>query len=102
MDSKMKARLVEMANEVTASGIMDGTMGPVKAILAAADLVFGLWQDAAEPGGVGTLLIKGDRALRTIVASNKASAMSMAAIPCTCFEQAVALKRTFGEPEAHN
>ena len=50
----------------------------------------------------GRLIVKGDRALLTIVADAQAKAMTMAAIPCTCAEEAVALKEVFGEAKAYN
>lgn len=97
-----KARLVEMANDWAASGVLDGTTGPVLALLNRHDVVVAVWQDAEEPDGVGMLVVKGDRALRTIIAENKAKNLSIASIPCDCLEQAIALKEVHGEPPAHN
>ena len=71
-----KARLVEMANELAESGLVD--VPRVRELIDTRDLVWAVWQDAEEPDGVGTLLVKGDRALLSIVADAKGKAMSMA------------------------
>ena len=97
-----KAHFVEMANELTASGLLDGTMVPVLKLIDRTDIVVAVWQDAQEPDGVGMLIVKGDRALLTIVADAQTKAVTMAAIPCICAEQAIALKEVAGEPKALN
>src|SRR3954465_15369926 len=40
-------------------GLMDGSTIPVRRIIAKSELVFGVWQDSAEPDGIGWLIIKG-------------------------------------------
>jgi hypothetical protein len=52
-------RIVDMANRSDA--IMDGTTGLVPKLLAANQIVYGVWQDSAEPYGVGLLIIKGEK-----------------------------------------
>jgi hypothetical protein len=66
-----------------------------------AKVVVGVWQDADEPDGVG-MYVKGDRKLRTVITEQKTGTFRVAAIPCECYEQAVALKEVAGEPRAHN
>ena len=97
-----KERIVEMAKRLAVSGLLDGTVAPVMKLLDTHDLVWGVWQDANEPDGIGMLIVKDARLLRTIVADYQLKPVSMTAIPCTCAEQAVALKKLFGEPKALN
>ena len=54
--------LVDMANANNAR--MDGTIRPVLELIAENDVVFGVWPDASEPGGVGLLVVKGANRLR--------------------------------------
>ncbi len=49
-------KLVDLANRNEKA--MDGTMGPVERIVAVGDVVFAVWQNAAEEFGVGYLLVK--------------------------------------------
>lgn len=62
-------------------------------------LVFGVFQDADEPDGVGMLLVKGHALLREIVASGKAWPVDMTGVPCACAEQAEALRLVAGESD---
>ena len=71
----------------------------VRAIVNAAPLVFGVFQDADEPDGFGLLLVKGHALCREIVASGKSWPVDMNAVPCTCVEQAEALRRVAGESD---
>ena len=97
-----KALIVEMANHLAVSGLLDGTMTPVRKLFDTHDLVWAVWHDSNEPDGVGTLIVKGERVLQTIVAEHMVKEVAMTAVPCTCAEQAVALKELFGEPPALN
>jgi len=83
-------RLVDMANANDEH--MDGTTAPVLEIVAASDLVFGVWQDPAEPYGVGLLIIKGTNRLREIVAGSRGQELRMSAIKCVELEHAEALR----------
>ena len=65
LPAEFVGQLVEMANANDA--IMDGTMRPVMEMIAANDVVWGVWQDATEPGGVGLLIVKGANRMRQIV-----------------------------------
>jgi hypothetical protein len=76
--------------------LMDGTTRPVKKIIKTADLVFGIWRDASAPDGVGRLIIKGEKALREVIASGKTVRMRTTAIWCANAEHAAAAKRVFG------
>jgi hypothetical protein len=51
-------RLVELANATRAQ--LDDTMTPIYRTSDAAEVVFGVWQDVAEPHGVGAYLVKGE------------------------------------------
>ena len=97
MDPMDIKRLVDLANAVTADGPVD--QDQVQKLIDSHDVVWGVWQDAAEPYGVGLHLIKGERAL---LAENKAKPPSRTALPCSCAEEAVALQEELGEPGATN
>jgi hypothetical protein len=97
---EFKRLAVEMAN--ANRDAMDGTMTPIRCLIADNEMVVAVWQDAEEPDGVGLLVIKGDRFLRTVIAENRPMPARYTAIPCTCIEQAIALKEVAGEPPAHN
>jgi hypothetical protein len=88
-------KLVDLANrnEVT----MDGTMEPVRRIIAEGNVVFGVWQDRAEEYGVGYLVVKGAKPLKEIVAGQTTQVMRISAVACRCREQAVALKQVLGD-----
>ena len=87
---------------------LDGTTAPVKRIIAENELVFGIWTDPKEPLGVDTLIIKGERRLAAIAESGKPAppgaakfapptGMKMSAVPCSSYEEAVVLRRQFGD-----
>jgi hypothetical protein len=78
--------------------VMDGTTAPIKRIISESDVVFGVWQDAGEPHGVGLLLLKGAKLLREIVASGEAMPVRTNAISCISYEHAVAAKQVFCQP----
>ncbi len=78
MDRDLVRQLVEWAeaNEMQ----MDGTTDPVRRIIAANDVVWGVWNDPKEPHGVGLYLIKGRRRIQAIECADG-------------FEQAVACRK---------
>ena len=86
------ARMEEMAG-------MSGRecMGIIKNIIAANDIVIGVWPDSAEPSGIGFHCIKGVNSLREIVASDKAETLALAVVPCIELEQAIAAQQVFGD-----
>jgi hypothetical protein len=88
-------RLVDLANRNEET--MDGTMGPVRRIVAEGDVVFAVWQDPEEEYGVGSLVVKGAKLLKEIVASRTGQAMRIDAVKCTCTEQAIALQQVLGD-----
>ncbi len=92
-----KRGLVAMANANRAR--ISSDFATVRAVVDAAPLVFGVFQDPAEPDGVGTLIVKGHALLREIVASGRAWPAEMTAVPCLCLEQAEALRRVAGESD---
>ena len=99
LPAEFVGRLVEMANENDA--IMDGTMRPVMEMIAANDVVWGVWQDSTEPEGVALLIIKGANRLREIVATAASQDIRTTAIKCGGYEQAEALRRHAGTDRTH-
>jgi hypothetical protein len=88
-------RLVDVANRNEEA--MDGTMEPVRCIVAEGDLVFAVWQDPEEEYGVCGLTIKGAKLLKEIAAGQTSQAIRISAVKCTCEEQAIALKQVLGD-----
>jgi hypothetical protein len=90
-------RLVEMANANDA--LMDGTMAPVLHLIAENDLVCAVWQDRAEPGGVGTLIVKGANQVRA--ATGLSQKLRVTAIKCVSAKQAEALRQHVRADRTH-
>jgi hypothetical protein len=61
------------------------------------DVALAVWQDAIEPGGVGFLLVKGQRFLSAIVSGGATIASKTVGIPCIDAEQAHAVRQVAGE-----
>jgi hypothetical protein len=87
--------IVHRANEVRQ--YLDGMMAPVKRLVYDNDLVFGVWQDLAEPEGDGTHIIKGRAVFAELVASGQSQNVRWTAIGCIEAEQAIALQRHIGD-----
>jgi hypothetical protein len=87
-------RIVEMAN--LNESLMDGTTGPVMEIMAAADVVWAVWQDFEAPNSVSTLLLKGASALVAIASSGQARELRCTAVKVIDAEMAVAARMTLG------
>ena len=66
----------------------------LKTLLDTNDVVVGVYQ---EGDGVGLHMIKGRHALGVIFASDEAKNLSFCAIPCTCWQQAIAVEWTLGD-----
>ena len=96
-----KAQIVETANAVGAEMAGCG-IEAFRLLLAANDVAFGIWQDRAEPDGVGMLVLKGQQTLREVIVAGKSRAVALTAIPCRCLEEAEALRRTIGEADARH
>ena len=97
IDGRFKHQLVALANANRENITED--FATVQAIVDGASLVFGVFQDAAEPDRVGLLLVKGHALLREIMASGKAMPTDVTAVSCTCIEQAEALRIVAGESD---
>jgi hypothetical protein len=69
----------------------------VETIVADADVVIGIWEDAREPSGVGLHVIKGLRHLMTATAGGEPAGVHVDAVPCTDREQAVTAEQRFGD-----
>lgn len=94
-----KRDLVEMANANQA--IMDGTMAPIRALIAAHDVVVAVWQDSTEPDGVGAVVVKGTNLMREIIASGASQQRRVTAIASTDHAQAEALRRVMAADPLH-
>lgn len=94
-----QVRLVELANANHA--LMDGTTGPVLDIIAANDVVWGVWQDPRERNGVGMMIVKGLSKLREIVATGKTQLLRQSAIGCVSADQAEALRQFVDADPVH-
>ena len=88
--------LVAMANERAVSGF-PSTSDELRDVIEDHDVVFGVWQDASQPMGVGWRLIKGDAFLHVSVDEHGRMKTKMTAIPCREAEEAEAMRRVFGE-----
>lgn len=99
MDEQLKSRFVTIANANRRA--MDGTIEPIKRLFDENQIVIGIWQDPNEASGLGFLVLKGGKLLHDARISGKSRPARASAIPCTCYEQAVAAKQMFGEPDHH-
>jgi hypothetical protein len=97
MDERLKSKLFTIADANRKA--MDGTTGAIKRIFEENHIVIGVWQDPNDANGVGFLVLKGDKLLHDVRTSGKSRPARTSAIPCTCYEQAVAAKQVFGEPD---
>lgn len=95
-----KKQIVTRANAV--GEFLTGDVETVLNIVRINELVFGVWTDKAERDGVGMLIVKGAHLMRTIAAGGATLDVKWSAVPCTCFEQAEALRRVAGEPDMRN
>jgi hypothetical protein len=101
---ELKRRATELANANHSE--MQGmskraAMRFVREILADNEVVFGIWQDFAEPNGVGMLVVKGIAHLRDSIAHGFPIKVKISAVPCVCHEQALALRQVHGDkPDA--
>ena len=79
----------------------EAAMQHVKNVVAANQIVIGVWQDATIPSGVGMHIIKGNRTLSAIIASGVPERTDFA-VPCPNYEQALAAEKVLGDgrPEA--
>ena len=87
--------IVETADRV--ADTLTGDAVQVRQLVRDHDVVIGIWPDPKEEGGVGTYIVKGQRALMECATSGKGVGLSWTAVPCTCAEQAVALQEGCGE-----
>jgi hypothetical protein len=62
------------------------------------EIVIGVWQDLAEPCGIGFLVLKGRKLLESIASNQSITARlsRLSVIPRECHEQAIAAKQVFG------
>jgi hypothetical protein len=102
---QFKANSVEIANAHTVA-MKDmnerEAMDYVRGIVADNDIVVAVWQDIAEPNGVGLLVVRGANMIREIVASGvTATGVKVSAVPCCDYAEAVTLWQVLGDnPDA--
>jgi hypothetical protein len=104
-DPHFKQEIVDLANDMIeelAAVPEGGRWDRIQRLIAENDFVIGVWSDPGEPGGVGLMMIKGERKLLAIAAGQERGSVKLAAVPCTCIEQAAAAKEVAGEPPALN
>ena len=82
------------ANQVAIAG---GGMATVLKLLQSHDIVFGIWADKSRAGGADFIVVKGIGLLERVVDLRRSVEMTWTAIPCTCLEQAVALRLVHGD-----
>jgi hypothetical protein len=64
------------------------------------EVVLGVWPDAGEPYGVGTMILKGAGLLQEIAATGRETRpITTIAFPCVEYEQAQEVKEAFGDQE---
>ena len=106
IDDDMRRRMTDVANEHTKEmrGMTEKeALQFVNRVIDDAEIVWGVYQDATQPNGVGLHIIKGRRALSTIIESGQfvgkgfAFEMRMSAVPCNGLEQAVATEQVLGD-----
>jgi hypothetical protein len=97
MDEQLKSKLVTLADANRKA--MDGTTEPIKRIFEENHIVIGVWRDPDNANSVGFLVLKGGKLLHDIRTTGKSRAARASAIPCSCYEQAVAAKEVFGEAD---
>jgi hypothetical protein len=95
MFDEMKRKIVESANANRT--ILTDDFEQVREMINTNDVVFGVWQDVAEPDGVGMLLVKGEQRLRECIADDKSVLCRILGIPCIEAAQAEALRQVAGE-----
>ena len=89
---ELTRRLVEMAN---ASQVRD--TDDLRRVFEAHDVVFGVWTDMEAECGAGVMLIKGVAQLDQILFSGISQEASITAVPCRSPEEAIAMRRVFGD-----
>jgi hypothetical protein len=94
-----RQQMLELARANIA--LMDGTTDPIKRIIAVNEIVFAVWPEKRAPDGVGILIVKGTAQLARQAAAgpNIWFDVKIGAVPCSCHEEAVAIRNTFGDGE---
>ena len=86
--------LVERANANTISDAAD-----LEQCIRGHDLVFGIWQEAGSPLGVGHSIIKGRGTLERIKRTG-AEGLAITAVRCRNAEEAEAMRQVYGDQPA--
>ncbi|WP_143130719.1 hypothetical protein [Bradyrhizobium arachidis] len=84
------------------SGLMDGTMGPLRSVIASHDVVVGIWPDRAQPEGWGTRVLKGLPVVQEAAKSIADYQCRLTAIRCESASQARGLALIFGDQNDHS
>jgi hypothetical protein len=88
-------KAVHSANDVRTK--CNGDFKYIKNVIDEADIVFAVWTDPSARGGVGWLLVKGQRLLSTCASGGAVIPAKIAGVPCTDDYQAHALLEVAGE-----
>ena len=71
-----------------------------KQFIANTEIVCAVWFDEKAPDGVGgIMIIKGFLQIARQVAADSDAVAAINSIPCSCYEEAVAVRNTFGDGE---
>jgi hypothetical protein len=100
MHQVLKAQMLERANAHTSAmqGMKEkSAFAYVRSVIDANQIVFGVYQDASEPDGVGMHVIKGIREIQAVMASGRPEGYQTDAVPCTSLEQAIAAEQKLGD-----
>ena len=84
------------------SGLMDGTMGPLRSVIASHDVVVGIWPDRSQPEGWGTRVLKGLPVVQEAARSAADYQCRLTAIRCESASQVHGLALVFGDRNDHS
>jgi uncharacterized Zn-finger protein len=102
---QFRCEMTEMANQhhEAMQGMTEREAADyVKGVIGSATIVYGVYQDAEAPNGVGLHIIKGKREMQVGVASRETIQVRVAAIPCIELEQAIAAEQVYGDGQLRN
>ena len=91
----LMAPILQKAAEVGPT--LDEDMNKVISLVNDHELVWAVWQDVTEQGGVGSLIVKGIAQLEQTASGGEKMQMTWTAIPCNDYEQAEALRLVCGD-----
>ena len=96
------AALASMAEELRQTILESNDLERLRLItevVTKRDMVFGVWPDEGGDGGFGVQIIKGEGEMPPLVGFERERAVSIGAIPCAGFSQAVAARDVWASRE---